>query len=586
MMRDNVIPQLAAPGLANPIGRYAGLVNRKLLFAAALGLVLAALVVPPLIFLLKGSLFAETADGGLRFSLASYRTVVTENGILTSMSNSFLFAVGSALFAVTLGGAIAWITERTNAPFKSLAYLTTVTSLGTPYILYISAWLMLLGRSGPLNQIYKLISGSSTPFINVYSMPTMILIEGLLWSPMVFLMLSATLRNFNPELEEAAKMTGASGWRIFRKVTLKLSMPSVLALMMLVFIRSLEAFEVPAVVGLPGHIRMLTTDIYATLQAIPPDLSTASALSACLLVVVAILLYIYNRMTRSAEQFATVTGKNFRPNQIDLGRWRYLAGAVIICNFVFLSVLPVLILGWVSLLPFYRSISLQTLSLVSLTNYTNVLGSSHYVSLIGNTLVIATVTATVVMLLASLTAWLKVRKIFGGGLLDALATMPLAFPGIILGVAVMQLFLNIPVGIYGTIWIIVWAFVINTMPYGMRYSFSGMVQLHRELEEAAVMSGAGQATTFRCIVMPLLWPSLFAGWIFIFLLATRVLSLPVLLSGPSSQTMTVAMFDLMNNGQTPELAALGLLWSLAMTLVVVLAHYIARKSGIGIRGNA
>jgi iron(III) transport system permease protein len=585
MMRANIL-QLEASSLAGPRPRYAGRINGKLLLIAAIGLLLVALVVPPLIFLLKGSLFAPTDGGGLRFTLAAYRSVLTERGILTSMSNSFVFAAGSAVFAVLLGGAIAWLTERTNTPFKLLAYLTTVTSLGTPYILYISAWLMLLGRSGPLNALYKQITGSTTPFINVYSMPTMILIEGLLWSPMVFLMLSATLRNFNPELEEAAKMTGASGWRVFRKITLKLSMPSVLALMMLVFIRSIEAFEVPAVVGLPGGIRMLTTDIYATLQAIPPDLSSASALAACLLVVVAILLYIYGRMTRSAEQFATVTGKSFRPNQVDLGRWRYLAGAAILCNFLMLSVLPVLVLVWASLLPFYQSVSRHAFTLVSLTNYANVLASSHYVSLIANTLVIATVTATLVMLLASLTAWLKVRKASGAGLLDTLATMPLAFPGIILGVAVMQLFLNIPVGVYGTIWIIVWAFAINSMPYGMRYSFAGMLQLHRELEEASVMCGARQSTTFRRIVLPLLWPSLFAGWIFIFLLATRVLSLPVLLSSSSSQTMAVAMFDLMNNGQTPELAALGLLWSLSMTTIVVLFHFIARKSGVGIRGNA
>jgi iron(III) transport system permease protein len=586
MRRDNLTLPLGVPRVAGRLWCHTGLISGKLLFAAALGLLLAVLVVPPLIFLLKGSLFTPTADGGLLFSLDSYRVVLTERGILKSMSNSFVFAVGSALCAVMLGGVIAWLAERTNAPFKLLAYLTTVTSLGTPYILYISAWLMLLGRSGPLNTLYRQITGSTAPLINVYSMPTMILIEGLLWSPMVFLMLSATLRNFNPELEEAARMTGASGWRVFRKITLKLSMPSVLALMMLVFIRSLEAFEVPAVVGLPGGIRMLTTDIYATLQAIPPDLSSASALSACLLVVVAVLLYLYGRMTRSAAQFATVTGKNFRPNHLDLGPWRYLAGGVIVCNFLMLSVLPVLVLIWASLLPFYQAVSRHTLSLVSLTNYANVLASSHYVNLIANTMIIAVATSTVVMLLASLTAWLRVRKAPGAGLLDALATMPLAFPGIILGVAVMQLFLNIPIGVYGTIWIIVWAFVINTMPYGMRYSFAGMLQLHRELEEAAVMSGARQSTTFRRIVMPLLWPSLFAGWIFIFLLATRVLSLPVLLSSTSSQTMAVAMFDLMNNGQTPELAALGLLWSLAMTAIVVLFHYVARKSGVGIRGNA
>ncbi|HEY4318255.1 MAG TPA: iron ABC transporter permease [Herbaspirillum sp.] len=585
MMSVDTFPYAEAAAQPLWLRRCKAMLTTRTIFAAVLGLLLVVLVFPPLLFLLQGSLSTASPTGELVFSLDSFRGIVAEHGIFRSISNSFLFAVCSALLAVAFGGVVAWITERTNAPFARLAYVTTVTSLGTPYILYISAWLMLIGRSGPLNVYYRQLTGATHPLINAYSMASMVFIEGLLWSPMVFLLISATLRNFNPELEEAAKMCGANGRQIFKRITLKLSMPSVLALIMLVFIRSLEAFEVPAVVGIPGQIRMLTTDIYETLQAIPPDLGSASALSACLLAIVAILLYVYSRMTRNAEQFATVTGKNFKPNKVDLGRWRYLAGAVVLGNFIMLSVLPLAVLVWASLLPFYQAPSPTAFTLLTLNNYINVFKSSHYVDLIGNTLIIAAVSATVVMLLTSLVAWLRARKAAGSTFLDSLATMPLAFPGVILGVAVMQLFLNVPVGVYGTIWIIVWAFVINTLPYGIRYSYAGMLQLHKELEEAALMSGARPLVGFARIVLPLLSPSLFAGWVFIFLLATRVLSLPVLLSGPSSQTMAVAMFDLMSNGQTPELAALGLLWSASMTAIVVAFHFVARKSGVGIHGH-
>jgi iron(III) transport system permease protein len=300
-------------------------------------------------------------------------------------------------------------------------------------------------------------------------------------------------------------------------------------------------------------------------------------------VLVSVLLYCYGRLTHSAEQFATVTGKNFKPSRIDLGRWRYLTAGVIFGNFVLLLVLPVLILVWASLLPFYQPFTPSALKFVTLENYVNVLSSSRYVGLTANTMIISAVTATAVMLLASVTAWLRVRKVPGAALLDPLATMPLVFPGIILGVAVMQLFLSIPIGVYGTIWIIVWAFVINSLPYGVRYSFVGMIQLHKELEEAAIMAGARPFTSFRRIVLPLLSPSIFAGWVFIFLLSTRVLALPVLLSGPSSQTMSVAMFDLLNNGQVPELAAIGLLWSLSMTVIVALFHLFFRSRGMGIQ---
>jgi iron(III) transport system permease protein len=304
-----------------------------------------------------------------------------------------------------------------------------------------------------------------------------------------------------------------------------------------------------------------------------------------LLVLVSVLLYFYGRLTRNAERFATITGKNFKPAQLDLGAWRYPAAALLVLNFVLLLVLPLIILIWASILPFYTSFSWAAFARITPDNYKNVLNSSRYIALLTNTFVIALVTATAVMLIASFTAWLSVRKAPGSGLLDQLATTPLVFPGIVLGVGVMQLFLTVPIGVYGTIWIIVWAFVINYMPYGVRYSFAGMLQVHRELEEAAAVSGASSVTGFRRVVIPLLSPSLIAGWLFIFLLATRVLSLPVLLSGPSSQTMAVAMFDLWGNGQGPELAALGLLWSVAMTCIALIFYFIARRSGVGLQGQ-
>ena len=566
--------------------RHSSFLTQRTMLVLIIGAALAVLVVPPLLFLLQGSVAQTAANGATTYSVSRFSNLVSQRTFLESARNSLSFAFGSSIVALAIGGVTAWLVERTNTPLKPLAYLTTVISLGTPYVLYTSAWLLLLEKSGPVNDLYRNLTGSTSVLINVYGMGGMVFIEGLLWSPLVFLLLGSTLRNFNPELEEAARMSGAGPWQIIRRITLRLALPGIMALSLLVFVRSLESFEVPALVGLPGRVHVLITDIYDTMNlTMPPDLGGASALSVLLLAVVAILLFFYGRLTRNAEKFATITGKNFRANYLDLGRWRFVGAAVVVANFVLLLVLPTIILVWASLLPFYQSFSKAALARASLVNYSHVFGDSRYVDLLTNTLIIAAVAATAVMLISALTAWLTVRKVPGGRLLDQLATMPLVFPGIVLGVGVMQLFLYVPVGVYGTIWIIAWAFTINYMPYGVRYSYAGMLQVHRELEEAAAAAGADPFTGFRRVVLPLLTPSMLAGWLFIFLLCTRVLALPVLLSGPSSQTMAVAMFDLWGNGQGPELAALGLVWSLAMSVIAILFYVVARRSGAGVHGQ-
>ena len=549
---------------------------QTLLLAAVLIVVLAALVLPPFVFLLKASVV--DAQRGGEWSLANFEAVLGSRRFLVTSANSLVFAAGSAVVALGIGWTTAWIVERTNTPLKPLAYLTAIISLGTPYILYVTAWLLLFGKAGPINQLYRTLTGTSDVLINVYSMPGMIMVEGFLWSPLAFLLVGATLRNANPELEEAARVSGAGTWMTIRRVTLRLSLPSILALAMLVFIRAIEAFEVPALVGLPGRISVLTTDIYGNMVAqAPPDIGGASALSVLMLALVLVLLAIYGRLSRHAERFATITGKGFRPRPFDLGRLRYLAAGILVLNFLLLLAVPIAMLAWVSLLPFYQPISTAAFALVTLDNYRTVFSPDH-VGLIANTLLVAVATATLAVALTFLAAWLAVRRAPGGWVVERLATIPLVFPGLILGIAVMQLFLPLPIPLYGTLGILIWAFVINYLPYGMRYSAAGMLQIHRELEESAEMCGASPLTRLRRIVAPLLAPALLAGWLFIFLMAARVLSLAILLSGPRSQTMAVTLFDLWTNGQGTELAALGLIWSMLMAMIAAVFYILARRS--------
>lgn len=547
-----------------------------LLLILAIGL----LVIPPLWFLVQGSFFINRLDGSLGPLTGRYYARLAEDArLISSAINSFLFAIGSAVVALVFGGLLAWLVERTNAPFKPLAYLTTIISLGTPYVLYVSAWLFLLGRAGPLNATYRNLTGNTDLLFNVYSLGGMIMIEGFLWSPLVFLLLSATFRAANPELEEAARMSGAGVWQTFRRVTFKMATPALLALAMLVFIRAIEAFEVPALVGIPGRVHVLTTDIFLEIRGrVPPDLGYASAFASVLLVVVGVLLYFYGRISKHAERYHTVTGKGFRPRAFDLGKGRLLAGAIILVNFLLVLGLPTLVLIWASLLPFYQTFSVKALSLLSFENYRAVFASGLYFGLAWNTVFVAAAAATITMALTLLAGWIAARRRPGGTVLDQLASAPLIFPGIVLGVAIMQVALALPFKIYGTVWILIIAFVVRYLPYGMRYSYTGVLQIHNELEEAASVAGATPLTTLRRVIAPLLAPAIFAGWLFIFLLAARVLSLPILLAGPNSQTMAVAMFDMWSNGQGTELAALGLSWTALMTVIAFIFYVLSRRS--------
>ena len=550
--------------------------RQSTLISIAVAAILLVLVVPPVWFLLKGGF--TSADTGA-FTFDNYRELLAEKRLLGSAVNTFVFAVGSAVVALLFGGLLAWIVERTDTPLKPLAYITAIVSLGTPYVLYVSAWLFILGRAGPVNMLYRYLTGEPGVLVNVYSMTGMILVEGFLWSPLVFLLLGSILKNANPELEEAARMCGATVTSTLRRITLHLSLPAILALSMLVFIRAIESFEVPALVGLPGSVNVLTTDIYLSMtEKVPPDFGRASAFSTVLLVIVAVLLYFYGRLSRSAERFSTITGKGFRPRPFALGRGRWVGAGIVLVNFFFVLVLPISILLWASFLPFYQAPTIERMKLLTVKNYVQVLESTHYLGLMAHTIIVAAGAATAAVLLTMFASWLAARRHPGGWILDQLATVPLIFPGIVLGVAVMQMFLAVPIPVYGTLWIIIWALTIRYLPYGMRYSYAGMLQIHPELEEAASVSGATATQTLRKIIAPLLAPSLMAGWLFIFLLGARVLSLPILLAGPKSQTVAVTMYDLWSNGQSTELAALGICWTLLMTLLASGFYWLSRRS--------
>ena len=549
------------------------------------GAVLAILMLPPLLMLVHGSLVDTNAAGAATgWTLGHFRALLTAPGAAESLWNSLVFSAGSTLLSLLVGGLLAWLVERTNAPLRFLATLSTIISMGTPYILHVVAWLFLLGPVGPINDFWK-SSGGTGKLVEVQSMGGMILIEGFLWSPLVFLLLGATFRAANADMEEAARTSGASILATIWRISLRLAMPAILALALFVFIRAIGAFEVPALVGIPARIYVLTTTVFESMKTMPPNLGQASAFAVVMVVIVAVLLHFYGRLSANAERFASVTGKGFRPRSFDLGAWRWAAGALIVLNFIIVLLLPLVALIWLALQRFPRAFSMAGLKTLTLANFVAVIEAPNYTDLAFNSLLVAAGAATLIMALAAFAGWIAARNGPGGRALDQLATLSLVFPGIVLGVAVMEVYLRVPLPIYGTLWIILIAYVIRFMPFGMRYVYAGVLQLHRELEEAASVAGAGYLTILRRIVAPLLSPAMVAGWLFIFLIANKELAIAVLLASPGSQVAAVAVFDLWVNGQGGELAAFGLLWTVLMTVVAVAFFLQSRRGGTDVWGN-
>jgi iron(III) transport system permease protein len=542
----------------------------------------AYLVLPPLYSVIQTSLFTTKLTGELdEFTFSYYQGMFRELQVLGPFLNTVYFSVGSALLATLLGGMVAWIVTRTDSPFRGLGYFTAFASFGTPFILYTIGWILILGKAGPVNSWLRVFLDQSGPVVNVYSMWGMVFVEALLWSPFVFLLLAASFRSMDPSLEEASAVCGARVWQTLRRISLRLMLPAFFSVLLLIFIRAFESFEIPALVGLPGDIRVLTTSILLDAQRMPPTYGRAGAFSVLLMLVVACTLYFYFRLTREAARFHTITGKGYRPALVQLGAWRYLTAAGLLLYSFVLLVLPFLIVLWASLLPFYIQPSLEAISKFTLKNYVTAIHFPKITDSIKNSVLLGLGSASAVMVLTTLASWILVRtRLRGRWLLDLLTTLPLLFPGIVMGLAIMRFYLLVPIPIYGTLWILLVAFVTRYIPYGIRYTHSGLLQLHRELEEAAFASGASWLNAMRRITMPLLTPSFLGGWVFIFLLSAKELSMSILLVSPQTPVVSVAIYELWENGQVGELAAFGVIWTTILVSVAVAYYLFARRYGI------
>jgi iron(III) transport system permease protein len=542
---------------------------------------LAYLVLPPFFFILHTSLVTDRGLQAGTFTIQHFLNIVDSLGdVKTLLGNSLIFSLGSAAVAILYGTTLAWLAERSDAPFRKLAYVSAYVSFAIPGIIKVVGWIMLLGpKAGILNALGVALTGQA--FFNIFSLSGMVLVESFLWIPIVFLLMSTPFRAMDPSLEEAATTAGSSGWQVFRRVTFPLAVPSVLAVLILTVIRSLEAFEIPALIGIPAGVEVLTTKIYLQIKGgLIPKYGEASAYSIILIVLVALGLIPYYRITSKTYKFTTISGKNFRPNRVALGKWRWL-GAFLMLVLPLLQFLPIVAIAWSSFLPFAQVPSRKALELLTLNNYVVAFNDSGVIRSVMNSLTVSISSATVAVAITFFAAWLIVRaSIKARWILDQMAMLPLVFPGIVMGIAILKMYLLLPVPVYGTIWILVLAFIARYLPYGIRFSHSALLSLHKELEEGAMASGASWFQMVRHVVVPLIMPALLAGWIYIFLITFKELSIALLLYSPGSQVVAVTIWELWENGHVGELAAFSLLITIGTVLVGSLFLNIAQRYGL------
>jgi iron(III) transport system permease protein len=541
------------------------------------------IAVIPLGFLLWQSFFTpQTASKAAVFTLENYVTAYSSSETVRLFWNSVRFAVGVAFFAFIVGTGLAWINERTNTPLKGLFYALSLIPLVIPGILFTVAWILLGSpKIGIINlTLMDWFGLQSAPF-DIYSMWGMIWVDGLHYSPMAFLLMTAAFRAMDPSLEESATMSGANVLQVIWHVTLKLAWPAIFATFLILFVRAIESFEVPALLGLPVGIQVFTSSIYQAIHRYPSQVGLASSYAVTLLVITSVGIFFISRLSSSGSKYSTMTGKGFRPRQIDLGKWRWVAAAIFFVYFSLIVLLPFLVLLWSSFQKFYSVPSMEALKNLTLDPYRFVFSYPNLTRSVWNSMVLSFGSATLIMLITSVICWIVVKtKLPGRWLLDNLASLPMVFPGLVLGLSLMIFYLNVDIGVYGTMWIMFIAYVTRFMPYGLRFNTTSMMQIHKELEESAAMSGASWGTTFYRIILPLLKPGLLAGWIYIMIVSIRELSSSILLYSPGTEVVSIVIWELWENGQYVELSALGVLFIMLLFALVMCAQYIGKKFGI------
>lgn len=545
-----------------------------------LGLLVAILVLGPLLVLLRASVAPSNTlpFDGWGVTAAHYAAIFTRADNLRLAGNTLLYALGSVGIGVALATIMAWTTERTDMPGRLAVRVLMFSWMAVPPLVMGFGWILLINPgNGALNAFARLLTGRTEPLFTIYSFWSLILITALAVVPTAFVMVSGLMRNMDPQLEHAATVHGAGGGTVLRRITLPLVAPGVLSVVIFMFMAVVQAFDLPLIIGLTARIPVLSTRIYllSSPDAGMPNYGLSSAFGVLLMAVAALLLAAYFRAVRLGERFRVVTGRGFRPKRVALGGWRWPV-CVAVMGYFALMLMPLAMLGWTSLFPSYRLPGPGAFGDASLANYVRVLAQGSVQRALGNTMMLVLASASIVMVLSSLIAWFSVR---GHSRLaravDVLSFAPTAIPPIVMVMAILLLYLQTP--LHGTLAILVLGHMTIYIAFGTRTMGAALMQLHKELADAVAMSGAGWFTGLRRVTLPLVWPQLLNGWLWVVAHSARDLTIPLVLLSAGNVVVATALWQMWDYPDLPGAAAVAMVLVVGLLAVVIPLQVIAAR---------
>jgi iron(III) transport system permease protein len=545
-------------------------------------IVFVVLVIPPILEVLFSGVHPGYQLFGGPDTLSYYSTLLSSSSTYTVLWSTAKYGALTSVFSTILAAYMAWLIQRRSTPLRRVMFFCLIAAFVIPAIVQTIGWtFLIIGPRAPLNVAFSDVAGwlgfhnESIP----YSLFTMVFVQSMILIPALVLLLRPAFASVNLSLEEAGRIYGASRAQVMRKITVPLMMPALFSALLLGFVFAVESFEVPALIGLPGRIIVLSTEIFVrTQQEQPPDYSTAGVYATMLMVLTILALYLYSRAIRDMRHLATVGGKTTGGHAESRGwaRWLTFALGVLI---VLCVVAPALMVIWLSFLPSYMLPSTQAFHFLTFSTYRQVFDTPGTLSSIYTTLEIGLVAGFIVTLLSVLGAWVTVRTRGRlGRSVEQVSLLPLTIPGLVLSLAILRTYISVPV-LYGTIVPLVIAFVVHFLPIGMRFNLAGMISIGKDLEEAAAVSGATTAQRLRRVVAPLMAGSVAGCFVFVVLASLQQLPIALFLTTSNLRTVPVTMFSLWEAGSINQVSALA-----GMVLVIILVLTIPIYRALDQRG--